>query len=321
MSTSAGLALVTGGAGFVGSHLVDRLLEDGWSVRVLDDFSSGREENISHSRSSLELMRGDLRDRDLLGRALAGVEVVFHQAAVPSVPRSVAEPERTNDVNVTGTLGLLEASRQAGVRRLVFAASSSAYGNTPDLPKIETMPGNPRSPYALQKYAGERYCSLYTELYGLETVALRYFNVFGPRQDPKSQYAAVIPNFATACLRGVSPQIFGDGEQTRDFTYVEDVTRANLLAANAPRAAGAVVNVAGGRRTSLNQLFAWIAELADSSVRPVYNDSRPGDVRDSLADLGRAEDLLGYQPNVGLADGLAKTVDYFRKSLEGERLA
>ena len=303
-------ALVTGGAGFIGSHLVDRLLETGWRVRLLDDFSSGREANVAHLNGHAELLRGDLRDRDLLARVLAGVEVVFHQGAVPSVPRSVAEPERTNDVNVTGTLGVLEAARRAGVRRVVFASSSSAYGDTPVLPKVETMAPCPLSPYALQKYAGERYCQLYHRLYGFETVALRYFNVYGPRQDPASEYAAVIPRFVRACLAGEPPTVFGDGEQTRDFTFVGDAVAANLLAADAPRAAGEVMNVAGGRRISLNQLLGEIRSLTHSRVEARYLPARAGDVRDSLADLSRARELLGYEPRVELRAGLARTIEH-----------
>jgi nucleoside-diphosphate-sugar epimerase len=311
-------ALVTGGAGFIGSHLADRLIEAGWSVRVIDDFSSGREENLTRCRDRIELLRGDLRDPELVARAVRDVEVVFHQAAVPSVPRSVAEPERTNDVNVTATLGLLEAARRRGVRRVVFAASSSAYGDTPTLPKVETMPASPMSPYALQKYVGEAYCSLYTRLYALETVALRYFNVYGPRQDPKSEYAAVVPRFVMACLGEGLPRIHGDGEQTRDFTFVADAVQANLLAADAPRASGTVVNVAGGKRISVNQLLREIVELTGAEVEPRHESSREGDVRDSLADLGRAADLLGYAPEVPLREGLLHTIIYFRKQLEGE---
>jgi UDP-glucose 4-epimerase len=310
------LALVTGGAGFIGSHLVDALLAAGWRVRLLDDFSSGREANVAHLNGSAELLRGDLRDRALLARALAGVEVVFHQGAVPSVPRSVAEPERTHSVNATGTLGVLEASRAAGVRRVVFASSSSAYGDTPVLPKVETMPPCPLSPYALQKYAGERYCQLYHRLYGLETVALRYFNVYGPRQNPNSEYAAVIPRFATACLSGEAPVVFGDGEQTRDFTFVADAVAGNLLAADAPRAAGEVVNVAGGRRVSLNELLREIRALTGASVSARHEAGRPGDVRDSLADLGRARELLGYAPRVDLRTGLAKTIESLESAKE-----
>ena len=309
-------ALVTGGAGFIGSHLADGLLAAGWRVRLLDDFSSGREANVAHLHGHVELLRGDLRDAGLLARVLPGVDVVFHQGAVPSVPRSVAEPERTNDVNVTGTLRVLEASRKAGVRRVVFASSSSAYGDTPVLPKVETMPPCPLSPYALQKYAGERYCQLYHRLYGLETVALRYFNVYGPRQDPKSEYAAVIPRFARACLAGEAPLVFGDGEQTRDFTFVGDAVAANLLAADAPRAPGEVVNVAGGRRVSLNQLLREIRELTHASVEARYQAARPGDVRDSLADLLRARELLGYEPQVDLRTGLARTIESLEQAKE-----
>jgi nucleoside-diphosphate-sugar epimerase len=311
-------ALVTGGAGFIGSHIADRLVDGGWSVRILDDFSSGREENLARCGDRIELLRGDLRDRQLVDRAVRDVEVVFHQAAVPSVPRSVAEPERTNDVNVAGTLGLLEAARRTGVRRVVYAASSSVYGDTPALPKVETMPANPMSPYALQKYVGEVYCGLYTRLYGLETVALRYFNVYGPRQDPESEYAAVVPRFVMACLGDESPRIYGDGEQTRDFTFVADAVHANLLAADAPRASGTVLNVAGGKRISLNQLLRDIVELTGAKVEPRHEPPREGDVRDSLADLGRAVDLLGYSPAVPLREGLLHTIDHFRRQLEGE---
>jgi UDP-glucose 4-epimerase len=304
-------ALVTGGAGFIGSHLVDALLAAGWRVRVLDDFSSGREENLAAARGRIELLRGDQTDPEAAERAVRGVEVVFHQGAVPSVPRSVAEPLRTHHANVNGTLQVLESARRAGVRRVVYAASSSAYGDSPVLPKVEGMPPSPRSPYALQKYTGEVYCRLYWELFGLETVALRYFNVFGPRQDPTSQYAAVIPIFATACLRGEPPRIFGDGEQTRDFTYVADAVRANLLAADAARASGQVVNVASGARTSLNRLLELIQKICGSRVEAIHEAPRPGDVRDSLAGLERARELLGYEPAVPLEEGLRRTVAFF----------
>ncbi len=303
------LALVTGGAGFIGSHLADALLAAGFAVRVLDDFSSGREQNLAQAIVKIELIRGDLADPLATARACAGVDVVFHEGAIPSVPRSVAEPLRTNRANIDGTLNVLECARQAGVRRVVCAASSSAYGDTEELPKIETMPPNPRSPYALQKYAGEVYCRLYHELYGIETVALRYFNVFGPRQDPKSEYAAVVPRFATACLRGEPARINGDGEQSRDFTFVADTVRANLLAADAPGAVGHVINVAGGRRISLNELLAVLQQITGTNVAAVYGPSRVGDVRHSLADLGRARTLLGFEPQVSLADGLRRTVE------------
>jgi UDP-glucose 4-epimerase len=301
-------ALVTGGAGFIGSHLTDGLLAAGFAVRVLDDFSSGRESNLAHALGEIELIRGDLADPATTARACSGVDVVFHEGAIPSVPRSVAEPLRTNRANVDGTLNVLECARQAGVRRLVFAASSSAYGDTEELPKIETMPPNPRSPYALQKFTGEVYCRLYHELYGLETVALRYFNVFGPRQDPQSEYAAVVPRFATACLRGEPARINGDGEQSRDFTFVADTVRANLLAADAPAATGKVINVAGGRRISLNELLAALQSITGSKVAPIHGPERVGDVRHSLADLGRARTLLGFEPQIDLALGLRHTV-------------
>lgn len=306
------LALVTGGAGFIGSHLVDRLLAEGWEARVLDDFSSGREDNLAEAGHRAEICKGDVRDADLVARALRGVEVVFHQAAVPSVPRSIAEPVRTHDVNVNGTLNVLEQARQAGVRRVVYAASSSAYGNTPTLPKVETMPPTPMSPYALQKYVGEVYCRLYAELYGLETVALRYFNIFGPRQNPDSEYAAVIPRFVRACLRGESPRIHGDGEQTRDFTFIADAVSANLLAADAPRASGHVMNVGGGARTSLNELLDSIRHITGATVAPIHEPAREGDVRDSLAALDRARDLIGYAPAVALREGLRRTFESMR---------
>jgi len=306
-------ALVTGGAGFIGGHVVEHLLAAGWEVRVLDDLSTGRAENLADVRNCVELIEGDVRDPATVARAVAGVEAVFHQAAIPSVPRSVEEPLYTNDVNVGGTLQLLEAARRAGARRVVFAASSSAYGDTEVLPKIETLPATPLSPYALQKYAGELYCHQYTVLFGLETVALRYFNIYGPRQDPASDYAAVIPRFVRAALSGERPTVYGDGEQTRDFTFVGDAARANLLAADAERAPGSVINVASGRRTSLNQLWAGIRRTLGSDLEPRYAPPRPGDVRDSLADLGRARELLGYEPSVSLDEGLRETVEHFAK--------
>lgn len=305
-------ALVTGGAGFIGSHLVDRLVRDGWQVRVLDDLSSGREQNLAASLAQIELLRADVCDERVAARAVAGIEVVFHQAAVPSVPRSVAEPVRTNRVNVTGTLGLLEAARAAGVRRFVFAASSSAYGNTEQLPKHEQMPATPESPYALQKFACEEYCRLYTKLFGFETVALRYFNVFGPRQNPQSEYAAVVPRFVTACLAGQAPVIYGDGEQTRDFTFVADAVEANLLAAVSEKAVGSVVNVAGGKRISLNELLRSIQQIAGTKQTPRYEPVRAGDVRDSLASLARAEALLGFRPQTTLLDGLTVTIESYQ---------
>ena len=316
--SSSRTALVTGGAGFIGSHLVDALVGAGWAVRVLDDLSSGHLANLTTSRGAIEFLEGDLADPEQIRTAVRDVEVVFHQGAVPSVPRSLAEPLRTHRVNADGTLGLLEAARQAGVRRVVYASSSSAYGDTPTLPKVETMPPRPRSPYALQKFTGETYCVLYAELFGLETVSLRYFNVFGPRQDPASQYAAVIPLFATACLQGRAPYVHGDGEQTRDFTYVADTVAANLLAADAAQASGQVINVAGGRRTSLNELLDLLREITGRpEVAAEYGPPRPGDVRDSQADLTKARELLGYEPSVAIEAGLKLTVEHVARGLAG----
>jgi nucleoside-diphosphate-sugar epimerase len=306
------LALVTGGAGFIGGHLVEGLLGAGWEVRVLDDLSTGSERNLAQARGRIEFTRGDIRDAGALERVMHGVEVVFHQAAMASVPRSVAMPVLTNSINIDGTLLVLETARQAGVRRVVYAASSSAYGDTEVLPKVESMPATPRSPYALQKYTGEVYCRLYCELYGLETVALRYFNIFGPRQDPKSDYAAVIPCFVTAALANRPPVIYGDGGQTRDFTYVENAVQANLLAADAERASGSVINIAAGVRTSLNDLWQGIRRNVDTDVEARYEAPREGDVRDSLADLTLASKLLGYDPTVDLEDGLRRTIASFR---------
>jgi UDP-glucose 4-epimerase len=308
-------ALVTGGAGFIGSHLVDRLVQGGWRVRVLDDFSSGTERNLAASRAHVELLRGDLCDAALAARAVAGADVVFHQAAIPSVPRSVAEPELTNRVNVDGTLGLLVAARAAGVRRFVFAGSCAAYGNDPRLPKREDMTPQPESPYALQKLAGEGYCTLFARLYGFETVALRYFNVYGPRQNPQSEYAAVLPRFVTACLAGRAPTIYGDGEQTRDFVFVGDVVEANLLAAQSDKAVGAVINVAGGRRISLNELLREIQAVAGTRLEAQHAPARAGDVRHSAASLAQAEALLGYRPGTALRAGLAVTIESFQGAL------
>jgi UDP-glucose 4-epimerase len=309
-STGRG-ALVTGGAGFIGGHLVSGLLAEGWSVRVIDDLSTGAERNLADVIDRVDFIRGDIRDAQSLECAMDGVEVVFHQAAVPSVPRSVAEPLMTNSVNIDGTLRVLETARNTGVRRVVYAASSSAYGDTEVLPKVETLPATPQSPYALQKYTGEVYCRLYHDLYGLETVALRYFNIFGPRQDPNSDYAAVIPSFASAAVAGNPPTIYGDGNQTRDFTYVENAVQANLRAADAERAPGSVINIAAGERTSINDLWLGIREIVGTDGEARHEAARAGDVRDSLADLSRAIELLEYEPAVGLEEGLRRTVASF----------
>ena len=309
--------LVTGGAGFIGSNLVGALLADGHRVRVLDNFLTGKRENLAGLSegygTSYELLEGDLRDLDTVRRAVEGVAYVLHQGALPSVPRSVADPALSNGINVGGTLNLLIAARDAGVKRVVFAASSSAYGDTPELPKRESMTPNPKSPYAAQKLAGEHYMRIFFEVYGLETVSLRYFNVFGPRQDPASMYAAVIPRFITSVLAGAPPTVYGDGLQTRDFTYIDNVVQANLRACEAPKTVcGKVFNIACGERISLLSILEVIYGLAGRRVAPRFEASRPGDVRDSLADITSAKTLLGYEPGTAFGEGLAKTFQYFQ---------
>jgi nucleoside-diphosphate-sugar epimerase len=305
--------LVTGGAGFIGSHLAEELVRRGERVRVVDSLITGKRENVSHL-PQVQFLQGDLADLDVARRAVEGVDYVLHQAAIPSVPRSVQDPITSNRANVDASLNLLVAARDAGIRRVVYAGSSSAYGNTPTLPKIETMPTAPLSPYALQKLVAEQYCQMFTELYGLETVTIRYFNVFGPRQDPSSPYSGVISLFISALVDGRRPTIHGDGEQTRDFTYVTNVADGVLRACHAPDASGEVINVATGGRISLNELFRTLRDLTGANVDPIYAEARAGDVRDSQADISKARRLLGYEPTVGLADGLAKTVEWFRAS-------
>jgi nucleoside-diphosphate-sugar epimerase len=312
--------LVTGGGGFIGSHLAGRLASLGHSVRILDNFATGRRSNVLALAGEIELVEGDIQSYERVHNAVAGCEVVFHQAALPSVPRSVADPLTSNATNVTGTLNVLLAARDAGVRRVVFASSSSVYGATKELPKREDMAALPVSPYAVAKLACEGYCRSFGEVYGLETVALRYFNVFGPNQDPRSQYAAVVPNFITAALTNQSPTIFGDGEQSRDFTYVENVVDANLLAMDADVAPGRVYNVACGQAVTLNQLFAELRELVDSDLEPVYAPPRAGDVRHSLADLTRTRQDLGYEPSVELREGLGRSVRDLRDRLSSGEL-
>lgn len=303
--------LVTGGAGFIGSHLAEALTRRGDRVRVVDSLITGRRENLAHL-PGVEFLEGDLADFDVARRAAESIDVVLHQAAIPSVPRSVSDPITSNRANVDATLNVLVAARDAGVKRVIYAASSSAYGNTETLPKHEEMAPAPLSPYALQKLVGEQYMQMFTQLYGLETVSIRYFNVFGPRQDPSSPYSGVISLFTRALVEGRSPVIYGDGEQTRDFTYVANVVDGVLRACEAPGAAGQVINVATGHRISLNQLFEALASLIGSTVRPTYAEPRAGDVRDSQADITKARRLLGYQPLVAFEDGLRATVEWFR---------
>lgn len=307
--------LVTGGAGFIGSNLTEALLRTGHMVRVFDNFSTGKKENLVFDEAYpfLEVMEGDLCDFMACQKAAEGIEYVFHQAALPSVQRSVEDPMGSNEANIVGTLNILIAARDAGVRRVIYAASSSAYGDTPTLPKKEEMMPNPLSPYALQKLVGEQYCRLFFQLYGLETVSLRYFNIFGPKQDPNSIYSAVIPRFIDALVSGRPPVIFGDGEQSRDFTYIDNVVHANLLAMNVEKTQGEVINIACGRRVSLNQLLKILQDITGSHLSPIYEEPRKGDVRHSLADIGKAKALLNYTPVVGIEEGLRKTVEFFKK--------
>ncbi|MGI6300681.1 MAG: SDR family oxidoreductase [Verrucomicrobiota bacterium] len=305
--------LVTGGAGFIGSHLAEALVRAGHTVRVLDDLSSGRRENLAHLDRDIEFLQADICDRAAVKTAVAGVDTVFHQAAMASVPRSIELPLETNSINIGGTVALLCAARDAGVRRFVFASSSSIYGDNPVLPKSEEMSLSPISPYGLQKQAGEQYVCMFHRLYGLETVALRYFNVFGPRQNPESDYAAVIPIFITRLLQGRAPTVYGDGEQSRDFTYVENVVRANMLCMDVPTGAvGRAYNIACGERYSLNDLLRMInAELGTATIAE-YTDPRPGDVKHSQAAIEMARRELGFRPGIGIEEGLARTVAYYR---------
>jgi nucleoside-diphosphate-sugar epimerase len=305
--------LVTGGAGFIGSSIAEALLAKGERVRILDDFSTGRRSNLEALKGNVEVIEGTIVDPEVVTRAMAGVEVVFHEAAIPSVVRSVENPQASMLANVMGTTVVLDCARHAKVRRLVFAASSSAYGDTPTLPKIETMPTAPLSPYAISKLAGEHLVTVFSRLYGIETLSLRYFNVFGPRQDPTSQYAAVIPNFITAALKRARPTVFGDGEQTRDFCFIENTVSANLLAASTSnKLSGEVVNVACGERISLNQLLSHLSEESGFKLDPVYVPTRAGDVRDSLASIDKARALIGYEPKVLAREGLARTFAAFK---------
>ena len=314
-------ALVTGGAGFIGSHLVDRLVQENYKVTVLDNLAMGLEGNLSQARPHIRFVQGDLRDLETVRDCAANQDVIFHLGALGSVPRSINDPITSNNVNAGGTLNVLVAAKDANVRRVIYASSSSVYGDTPVLPKVETMPSKPLSPYAMSKLAAEEYCRIFHHVYGLETVALRYFNVFGPRQRPDSEYAAVIPKFATAMLEGRSPVVNGDGGQSRDFTFVANNVSANILAATAPaeKVAGRVFNIACNTQYSLLELIAGINTLLGTNVAPTFGPTRAGDVRDSRADVNAAWEAFGYKPLVSFQDGLAVTVKAFKEQFE-ERL-
>ena len=310
----APISLVTGGAGFIGSHVVERLLKDGHHVRVLDNLSTGRRENLAFAgtTAALEVIEGDLRDLAVVERAAAGVSVIYHQAAMRSVPRSVDDPLGANDNNVNGTLHVFEAARRHGVRRVVYASSSSVYGDNPELPKREDQVLAPVSPYAVSKAAGEHYARVWSKLYGVETVGLRYFNVFGPRQDPASEYAAVLPRFILWALRGQPLEVHGDGTQSRDFTYIENVVEANLLAGQARDVAGEAFNVGCGERTSLLDVIGMLERLLGRPIERRHSPVRGGDVPHTMADVSKAKRLLGYAPLVNFAEGFRRTVEYFR---------
>ena len=311
----SGIALVTGGAGFIGSHIASALVSAGARVRVIDDLSTGYWENLEEIKGEVDFVRGSLADEESLRKAIEDVELVFHEAAIPSVPRSVVNPRQTHIASVESTFSLLLAAREKKVRRVVYAASSSAYGDQPTLPKVETMLPEPLSPYAVAKLVGEHYCQVFTRVYGLETISLRYFNVFGPRQDPSSQYSGVISRFVGALLGAERPVIYGDGEQSRDFTYIDNVVDANLKAAESTKGVGKVINIANGERISLNQLLDELKSLTGKlDVTADYQEPRAGDVKHSLADIARARDLLGFEPRVGLRPGLELTIDWWKNS-------
>jgi nucleoside-diphosphate-sugar epimerase len=307
------LYLVTGGAGFIGSHIVEKLVPAGEKVRVLDNFSSGRRENLKNLLDKIELVEGDIRDFWTVIKAVEGADFILHQAALTSVQRSIKNPLTTNEVNINGTLNLLEAAKIHQVKRFIYASSSSVYGDTPTLPKVETMCPNPISPYAISKLAGEEYCQVFYKVYGLETVSLRYFNVFGPRQNPNSEYAGVIPRFIMALLNGNKPSIFGDGEQSRDFTYVENVVDANLSACKVSSVAGESINIACNQRHTLNQLWDILTCIEDKKLEPLYTEPKLGDVRHSLGDIDQAKKLLDYKVKVDFEERLRKTLDYYRR--------
>ena len=305
--------LVTGGAGFIGSHIVEELVKRGDTVRVLDNFATGKRENLTPFAGKIEMVEGDLRDFDTVKKAVQGMEYILHEGALPSVPRSIADPVMSNDVNVKGTLHILVAARDEKVKRVVYASSSSIYGEAKARVKKETMPPSPLSPYATSKLAAETYCRIFYAIYGLETVVLRYFNVFGPRQDPLSQYSAAIPKFITLMMDGKQPTIFGDGKQSRDFTYVHNVVQANLSAMIAPGAAGKICNIACHRTVRLNKMIELLNEFLGTAIAPIHTAPRTGDIKFSLADISNARKYLNYSPMVSFEEGLRKTVEYFKK--------
>jgi nucleoside-diphosphate-sugar epimerase len=311
----SGIALVTGGAGFIGSHIAERLVARGASVRVIDNLSTGRLENIEAIGAKVDFIKGDLADEATVRKAVEDVEIVFHEAALPSVPRSVADPRETHLACVNGTFNLLLAAKERRVRRLIYAASSSAYGDQPTLPKVESMRPEPLSPYAAAKLVGEYYCQVFTRTYKFETICLRYFNVFGPRQDPSSPYSGVVSRFIDLLTKGKRPAIYGDGEQTRDFTYISNAVDANLLAAETEKGIGEVINIANGERVTINQLFQLLRKIAGrEDIEPEYEEARTGDILHSLADISRARGLLGYEPKVDLVPGLQATAEWFGRA-------
>lgn len=307
--------LVTGGAGFIGSNICRQLVRQGGFVRVVDNLLTGKKSNLVGIMDKIEFIEADIGDAAVAKTAAKDIDIVLHQAALPSVPKSIDDPAATHKHCVNATLTLLLAARDANIKRFVYAASSSAYGDTPTLPKIETMPPNPLSPYAVAKLTGEYYCSVFYEVFGLETISLRYFNVFGPNQDPKSQYAAAIPAFVTAILKDRQPTVYGDGSQSRDFTYIDNVVEANLLAAATKKTQGQVINIATGIAVTINQVIDMINDLTDKDIKPIYTDRRPGDVKHSLADISLAENLIGYKPKITFKQGLTTAINWYKKNL------
>ncbi len=305
--------LVTGGAGFIGSNIAEELVKRGYSVKIIDNFSRGKRENISSFLDKIELVEGDIRNYDDCGSALEGVDFVLHQAALTSVPRSIEDPLLTTDINIKGTLNILLASREAKVKGFVFASSAAVYGDNPIVPKKESNVGNPLSPYALSKFVGEKYCWIFSQIFGLSTVCLRYFNIFGPRQDPSSQYASAIPNFISRMLKGESPIIFGDGEQSRDFVYVSNVVEANILASKAKSVSGEVFNIGCGEGTTVNSLVSKLNKILKEEIHPSYDEPRPGDIRHSSADISKARKMLKYEPLVPFNKGLEETIRWYRE--------